>query len=386
MMTTNVKKGAGRPAAAAKSNKHAQRTPLPSKAGSPGAEAIAERKAEISSEFAGVTLEGEQRRYGVMTVAELRAVAKSLGVKGYSRMGKGDLLNAILAAERAQVTIPAVKSEATRAADAFAIAEKADRIGEILGDWMDSADPDKYADYEVGTVDEFGTVSEVSVMADGKKMISYADEEPVVVQEEAPEPVHALPFDRNGKSYAKAYAFGQDVLAAGWAYEMTPAEGEDRVSLIARRGSVEAIEIEWNGGVFVGDTCHYSHAGRSAIKLRNASHAKQKMAVPPAEAAQEAAKVAAHKSVRAARKNPAEATTAGRKALAFDVETASDEEVLAAVQGKKISWTNEVSGGIEDAYVVGKSSIQPGKSGRSIRFTSMTGFRSVRVSSIIAVR
>lgn len=44
-MTTHVRKGAGRPAAAARTRKHAQRTALPPKAGSPGAEAIAERAA-----------------------------------------------------------------------------------------------------------------------------------------------------------------------------------------------------------------------------------------------------------------------------------------------------------------------------------------------------
>lgn len=44
-MTTNVPKGANRASAAAKTRKHAQRTPLPPKAGSPGAEAIAEAAA-----------------------------------------------------------------------------------------------------------------------------------------------------------------------------------------------------------------------------------------------------------------------------------------------------------------------------------------------------
>lgn len=48
-MTTNVPKGANRASAAARTRKHAQRTPLPPKAGSPGAEAIAEAALVVDS-------------------------------------------------------------------------------------------------------------------------------------------------------------------------------------------------------------------------------------------------------------------------------------------------------------------------------------------------
>jgi hypothetical protein len=116
------------------------------------------------------------------------------------------------------------------------------------------------------------------------------------------------------------------------------------------------------------------------------------MAIPAAVADEEARKVSAHKAARPRKDRSAETTTERRKALPFDPETATDEEVLQHVKhGSKISWTNEISGEIDSARVsrpspTGQVRIKTGKSGRSIEFLGETGFRSVRVTSLISVR
>lgn len=82
IVTTNVPKGANRAAAAAKTRKHAQRTPLPPKKGSPGAEAIAERAAhEILPELMTVpgyrTPEEERAASSNAEATDERSVTKA---------------------------------------------------------------------------------------------------------------------------------------------------------------------------------------------------------------------------------------------------------------------------------------------------------------------
>lgn len=332
-MTTNVAKGAGRPAAAARSAKHAQRTPLPPRAGSPGAEAIAERKAEIDG----------SKPMADHTVAELRKIATDLLVSGARSMKKGDLLNAILKAQQAAGRVRAEKSVEAAAAQIFEVAEKSDRIVEILENYFETADPAK----------------------------DYAEP--------------STPPDAQTKSHEKAFAFLEAAAKLGWAECAQSAPEAEEFGVVVGRGD-ERITISWRNGVFVGEACYHSHPARAPRKVINASAAKKIMAVPAAQADEEARKVTAHKLTRPSRKSQAETTTERRAALPFDPETATDEEVLVAVANKRLSWANEISGAVHDAYVIGAPSIQPGRSGRSVRFTSATGFNSVRVSSIISIR
>lgn len=287
----------------------------------------------------------ETPKYGAMTVAQLQAAAKLLGVgiPGLSRMAKGALLTAILEWEQAAVKVakrPVAFPEPTAVDialdEALPIIEQAE-VEEILA-----------APVAVGggleTLDEGGK-----------------------------------------KSLAKAASFLEEAARRGWIPEKLGTQDPAHYGVTVARGG-ERIEIEWLGGVFQGDTCYYSHSARTPVKLRNASHAKKMMAVPAAQADQEAQKVSAHKLTRPGRKSAAEANTERRKALPFDVETATDEEVCAAVTGRGVAWTNEISGAVEDAYVTRTPTMQAGSSGRSIRFISTTGYRSVRVSSIVSVR
>jgi hypothetical protein len=372
-MTTNVPKGAGRATATAKRTKHAQRTPLPPKAGSPGAVAVEAAKCEGGEEahFAHLDANGEcpwnhgetdsipevQRAVqqdsvkpmGEMTVAELRLVASKLGVPGYKVLRRGDLLNAILEAERAKTSTAERLAGRNLAEEAFKTAEKSK-----------PARPAKEPKAKAAPATEPECTGEQNV--------------PLT--------------EAQGKSMAKAEAFLEAAAALGWGEFARSAPEQETYGVIVGRGE-ERITISWRAGVFIGEECYHSHPGRSPRKVINASAAKKIMAIPAAQAAEEAAKVSAHKLARPRRDRSATATTAPRKALPFDPETATDEDVIRAVSGHQISWTNEISGAIDESYVKGsidEISIQPGKSGRSIRFTSAEGFRSVRVSSIVAIR
>jgi hypothetical protein len=375
-MTTNVPKGSGRATATANRNKHAQRTPLPPKKGSPGAEAILEAKIDAWAKTSGLPPEAieamkeEARKTGAKTVeealaawedlgdggdettiptpekpmgerpvVELRKIASGLLVPGARSMKKGELLNAILLAERAQESTAKRLAGRDLAAEVFETAAK----------------------------------STPTTRAHGKTTDHICDRPSL--------------DSAQGKSMAKAEAFLTAAAELGWTEVVRSSPEQETYGVIVGRGE-ERIAISWRSGVFMGEECYHSHPGRSPRKVINASAAKKLMAIPPVQAAEEAAKVSAHKASRPRRDRSAQTTTERRKALPFDPETASDEDVLQAVSGgnRRVSWTNEVSGTIEDAYITGSVSIQPGKSGRSLRFTSMTGFRSVRVSSIIAIR
>jgi hypothetical protein len=337
-MTEIVKKGAGRPAATARSNKHAQRTPLPPKPGSIAEQAVEFGRSVPPHKRNGM-VEIEPKGYGQMTVAELRAEAKRLGVgiPGLSRMAKGALLTAILEWERAGVAV---------------------------------------ADRPVS----FPEPAPIDVALD--------ESFPIKEQAEEPSPAEGTleTLSEDGKkSLSKAANFLEESVRLGWSADKQGTQDPAHYGVTVARGA-ERIEIEWVGGVFQGDTCYYSHPARTPIKLRNASHAKKVMAIPAEKADEEARKVSAHKVTRPARKSQAETISAGRKALPFDVDTATDEEVISAVANRNVAWTNEISGAIEDAYVSSSPTIQQGTSGRSLSFVSVTGFRSVRVSSIVAVR
>jgi hypothetical protein len=374
-MTTTVRKGAGRPAATEKSNRHAQRTPLPPKAGAVqdakdvitevveknqtiGAEMAsrkpqAKRNAQDRRLAAGAIREAPveelpSAKYGMMTVVELRKIAGGLLVKGARSMKKGDLLTAILEAEtaaaKAQTPERVVRAEA-KVTQALTKDTKAAAI-----------------DAAFDAFHAFGSPQDAEVTKE-------------------------LAQDTTSKSGAKAQTFLAEAARLGWdssGYDIRPG---DRASLTVKRGS-ESIDIEWLAGVFQGDTCYYHHVGRTAIKLRNASAAKMRMAIPPAQADQEAQKVTAHKSVRPkAGKAPST-----MRSLPF-TEASLDQEVLDALYGKEITWTNRISGEPQTERVPGLARkpshaprISDGPDGRVINFVGSAGFTTVLLSQITRVR
>lgn len=344
-MTTTVKRGAGRPAAAASTNRHAQRTPLPPKAGSAGAEAIAERKAEKAE-----TAEAEAR-YGAMLVAELRKVAKSLGVEGYSRMTKGQLLTAILEAERAKVTTTDRLAGRDLAAEVFETAAKVRETTKATG--KPAAAP-----VEPNKID-------TRRQSDLQQMAAAAPQT---------------------KSWQKALAFRASVAALGWSTSVAWApdgEPDDVVEATAQRGD-EHLWISWTkGAMTLQPMPTYTIVDRT-IRLKNASACLKYAARPVADAQEELSKVTSNKAFRR------KAVTPKKARIPFDVGLASDEEVIAALLGKTVEWHNSISQATEQASLgrdAHRIRIQPMDGGdRIVKFCcTTTGFRAFRLSALMRV-
>lgn len=198
----------------------------------------------------------------------------------------------------------------------------------------------------------------------------------------------AVPSQKGTKSETKAADFLAEAKLLSWAG--TSETSGETTKVTVTRGA-EAIEITWINGVFQGDSCVYQHAGRSAIKVHNASAAKKRMGATPDQAQEEAQKVTAHKAARAPKKTP---LAARRSKLPF-TDASMDQEVLDAVYGKFITWVNGTSDTEDTDRVptpqeVRKAANAPkigeGPRGRFITFTGQSGFRDVLVSSIVRVR
>jgi hypothetical protein len=188
------------------------------------------------------------------------------------------------------------------------------------------------------------------------------------------------------KSEPKAAEFEAVATSLGWS-TTREAQSDDRLTVVATRGD-ERIGIEWMAGVFQ-PPCIYSMAGRT-IQLRNASAAKQRMAMEPEKATEESARVVNRKYNAVERK-----AAPRRRKLNLDFGTMLDEEVLDSLQGKKITWLNAISGAEEAARVPlrsenrkpsNKTKIHEGPRGREVWFVDSNGFRHVLLSAIVAVR
>lgn len=333
-MVTTVKRGAGRPAATSRKDKAAQRTPLPPRPGQISDEMLAHAAHVVSLQD--------------KTAIQLRAYAREKGYKipGLSKMAKDDVLREILAAEESGEDIKTERTEEEAARGR----QSAQAAGKITGERL-------------------------AVDTKTAKAMPAKQAEKV---------------GGNTKSELKAAAFAEEAINLGWTWDMQT-EGES-TTVVVKRGD-ETLEISWLGGVFQGDTCVYQHAGRTAIKIHNASAAKKRMAVPAAEAEQEARKVTAHKAARGGVRKSSVTTRRARE-LPF-TEASLDQEVLDALCGRTITWVNGTSGTEDSARIPQPSDVKKltnapkigeGNRGRHITFNSASGARTVLLSSIIEVR
>lgn len=334
-MTTTVRKGAGRPKATERSNRAAQRTPLPPKPGTISDEMLAEAAHRVQLED--------------KTAVQLRAYAreKEYKIPGISKMAKDDLLREILAAESPEEET----AEGFTSTAVLAATEQAAKTSK----------------------------AKTTAKATPAKKAMPAEQ--------------AVKTGGNTKSEIKAAAFAEEAIKLGWKWEMST-EGE-LSTVVAKRGE-ETLEISWLNGVFQGETCVYQHAGRTGIKVHNASAAKKRMAVPAEEAAQEAQKVTAHKATRGGVRKSGDVKARQPKALPFN-DASLDDDVIAALRGKTITWVNSISKTEESARVpdegernskgrVRSVTMREDESGRSINFTDASGFKAVRISSITEVK
>lgn len=387
-MTTNVGKGANRPAAMAKRNRAAQRTPLPPRPGE-----ITDDMRAHASHVADLQK---------MTLAQLRAYVKDHKMRLAANQTKPELLKAILQyeeeAEAAKGKVPEPRHDPTAAK---AAAERTARTlaGELPvpgKPYEGPTDPAKRGTRKPREPRETRAEARAGLLAErAAAKAAAAQPEPArKTRKPAAAPKGNGPAEET-KSQAKAAAFLGEARALGWDLRQ-PADlvtAEEITTVTVARGQ-ELITIQWDKGVFVGETCLYTHDQRGrSIKIHNASAAKKRMSVPPEAAEQEAVQVRSNRAARAPRKEPAERK---RGPLPF-TEASLDSEVIDAVRGRTVRWTNSISGQEDEARVpadgertatgkVIQVTVRDDKAGRSINFNDHTGARSVRVSSIVEVR
>lgn len=368
-MTTTVRKGSGRPAATEKSNRHAQRTPLPPKAG------VVEDAREVLLTHRKA-LQKAERFYGEASVSELKDRARELHVKPLPRT-RGKLLDAIYLAEQAERKIDAQMSQESKTADAV--------------------------DAAFGPAHQETQIRAAQARALAKRLAEDAAEQQPTCGGMAPEPAGEVEKRLDTKSGRKAEAFAAEALRLGWKVDAVLHSGDQATVIAVRDG--EEIRIEWTEGLFQYDGTTYTHPGRTAVKLRNASAAKAQMLVPPAQAAAKAATVSAHKSVRASAAADGSGRARPAKPLPFS-EASLDQEVLDVLYGKRVTWINRISGKDEEDRVpdLGEVITDPrtgerrtrkqfhpprigeSRSGRVLHFVGVDGFHSVLVSAIVRVR
>jgi hypothetical protein len=348
-MTNVASKHGLRAAATERRTKHAQRTMLPPKA---------TRDAIREANVVELIAESPSARYGMMTVAELKVEAKSLGLVTYTLRTKGALLNAILA--RLQES-PKREALAEAKVDAtFSGPQPGDEIEIPTLAIADDSDAD-FLNTDTGD-DEPAQGGEQKATG------------PAEVEEERLD-------SRSGK---KANTFADKAEALGWTATLRDSQAsEDRVTCVAKRDA-EVISIEWLDGVFDNQTCFHTTPGGRALKLRNASHALKRMALAPVDVVREDAKVGIHRATRPAVGSGASGSPTPR--TAYFAEDVSDEEVLASVAGKTITWVNAISGALESDQVKGEALIKSRTlQHRALHFLGSNGFRAVRVSAIVSL-
>lgn len=294
---------------------------------------------EVIQEYLG---NQERKPYGKMTVTELREVAEQFSINLPRRATKEQIRTAILEWER-----QAMKS-AKEAPPAKKTAPKKDK--------------------------------------------------PLPVPQQAPSTKDGLTAGKiisklgGSKSEVKAASFITAADSLGWKLDGTRSEG-DHTEVTVKRGP-ESIHIGWVGGVFIYDECLYSNAGRGTIKLRNASAAKKRMAMSPDEASEEASRIQNHHHREPSDDGGKDSPVKRQRRPKFN-EGMRDDEILDAVYGRRITFVNRISGEEDHDYVPrpqevrrvsNRPRIEESRSGRVLTFTGSSGYRSVLVQSIVAVK
>lgn len=203
----------------------------------------------------------------------------------------------------------------------------------------------------------------------------------------------------------KAEAFAEEASALGWKVEIT--RNKDKATVEATLDGKQ-ISISWRGNACLNEV-YFGSDGHSR-KLRNAGAARRKLAEEAGEPPRAASESGSDLPVKPTKAKPKKAAKAKpepfkskpkpRTSLPFDPDSATDEEILEAVRGKKIVWKNRMSGGYDEARVM----VMPNQrhlkidlnrqNERCITFAEADdkrpnipggGFRSVRVKSMVSV-
>ena len=322
-MTTTVKRGAGRPAAAARTNKHAQKNVQT------GPNPTVAVIAAVAGEEAG---QERAESYGRMTVPELRARLTELHggktPKGISRMGKADLLNGILLMER-QASRAEYYAEAQAEQDQ--IPQDADSPG---GEYV----PD------------------------------------------APE------TEAEPKGSAKALKLHAALSGYGWdPHYILTAGPSGRVTAVLTRRQ-ETLTVTWDSGVFNYEETSHA-VGDRVTKVRNVSAAIAMGSRPAEAAEKDLERVVRNRTFNKAkvaaagtpsrRKLPFDPETVTETELASLLAGKTIEWTNRITRGTETARVTDRSSKF--------FKLTEGPAGRTLQFTSSEGFRACRLADILRV-
>jgi hypothetical protein len=200
--------------------------------------------------------------------------------------------------------------------------------------------------------------------------------------DQAPVANGETPDDR---SVAKARAFVAKAESLGWTCAKAVLGGACEVT--ATRGA-ETIVQAWGGGVWDYDASIYAFGDRTT-KPRNASGAAKLLARSEADASAEASKVHANRSFRKAEpKDLVQTLEKAQRALPFDPELATDEEITGVMAGQAVVWYNRIGRSNESA-IVGRKGVRITRLPDGARVANfccpVTGYRSCLVTALLRV-
>lgn len=187
------------------------------------------------------------------------------------------------------------------------------------------------------------------------------------------------------KSKFKASRLAEQLKEMGWRSRIelkgTVAE------LTLRRGrnaEQEEMFITWDGGACVGGDGMITHNYRGrTIAVRNANAVRLRAALSPEQIAAEHAKVANRKVGRP--NKGAKKALATVPSLPFDPGTATDEEIMKALAGKKVTWFSSMKQK-DESENVRDAKVEITKAGsRNVVLHTGTGTRIVKVDALKAV-
>ena len=139
----------------------------------------------------------------------------------------------------------------------------------------------------------------------------------------------------------KADGYAVQFGAMGWTPDVTQQDG--LVELVATRDG-EALYLAWMNEAHVSGTSTYTIADRT-VKVRNPAEAMRIAALQPSEAQAKQAKVSSNKQFRR------KATGPTIRSVPFDFKTATDDEIMDAIEARRISWHNGYAVTTETATV-----------------------------------
>lgn len=193
----------------------------------------------------------------------------------------------------------------------------------------------------------------------------------------APPPAPAVKAKPTKATKASIYA--TELTQLGWTPVVTQTDG--LTELIATRGT-EAIYLAWMQEALVGGVSTYT-MGDHTIKVRNAAEAMRIAAVKPDEAA------AKHSSLPGTRPFAERQASPAARHIPFDPETASDAQVVDALEARAISWHNSYGGRVETATVGNAKQISVVRHPEGHRIVSFVdpqnGYRAFRLDRLVNV-